>query len=127
MPLDADFIAELLEKERNKATGIKQSVTGGPRPVQLGPLRWFDTTDRCSSRGCGSPTLIKVRGIPYCTSHALNELNRIILSELELVDLSRCTCKAGVHSKGNIHTADCDMYHAQRPLLSTELDMDNLL
>lgn len=128
MALDPEFIASLLKKEQEKATGVKQSTTGGPRPVQLGPLKWHEATERCGSRNCGSPTRIRVRGIPYCTTHALNILNQIILQELEHVDLSQCNCTAGVHSKGNIHTHDCTMYETTKVAAdTTTIDMDNLL
>lgn len=108
MPLSPEEIDALLKGELKKSTGGDINVL--PRPKQLGPLRWRDERGYCTSRGCGSPCLIEVRGVYYCTTHALNVLNRIILEELEHVDLSECTCKAGVHSKGNIHTYDCAMY-----------------
>src|SRR3954454_18051305 len=99
MALDAETINKLLNGEI--ASLAKKPATGGgskefkvPRPIQLGPLRWYDVTEPCASRGCTSPTYIRIRGISYCTSHALNMLNQIIIQELEGVDTSQCTCKA---------------------------------
>lgn len=108
MPLDPEQIQALLKKELKKAVG--GDISALPRPMQLGPISWHDVTERCTSRGCGSPTLVKVRGVPYCTTHALNKLNEIILRELEHMNLDDCSCKAGGYSKGNIHTYDCALY-----------------
>lgn len=46
---------------------------------QFGPLRRFDKEMRCASRGCGSSTFFRVRGIPRCISHALRELNEMLV------------------------------------------------
>jgi hypothetical protein len=63
---------------------LKQgSQVGYPPPPQFGPLRWFDTEMRCSSRGCGSPTHCKLEGIPRCGMHALKKMNEM-LYEIEL-------------------------------------------
>lgn len=114
MPLDPETVQALLKGEIQKAAyGKSKSATGGanalPRPVQLGPLRWSDTSEPCTSRGCTSPTYISIRGMRKCTNHALHTLNEIILTELEGVNVNECTCKAGVHSKYNIHTFDCGL------------------
>jgi hypothetical protein len=50
-----------------------------PAPTQDGPLRWIDTEKRCASRGCGSSTHCKVKGIPRCMKHALDELNELLI------------------------------------------------
>jgi hypothetical protein len=34
---------------------------------------------RCSERGCGSPTYIKVNGITRCYAHALRECNNMLI------------------------------------------------
>jgi len=114
MALDAETIEKLLKGEiaslsKKTPTGVPGQASILPRPIQLGPLKWYDTTQPCASRGCTSPTYIKIRGISYCTTHALNMLNQIIIQELEGIDTSKCNCKAGVHSKNNIHTYDCDL------------------
>lgn len=110
MPLDDATIEALLRGELAKAaknpTG-NGNVASLPRPTQLGPLRWHDTTAPCTSRGCTSPTYIRIKGAAKCTSHALHALNEIILREMEFVQLDECTCKAGESSRGNIHTFDC--------------------
>lgn len=69
--LDLDTINEILK----------------PQPIQTeehanrqkGPLRFYDTEMRCTSRRCGSPTYIKVSGVAKCKTHALHDLNDIIL------------------------------------------------
>lgn len=131
MPLDQQTIDALLNKQLEKGTGTKTNPNAHPRSLQLGPLKWAEESKPCTSRGCGSPTMIRVRGIPYCTSHALQVLNQIILTELQHYDLSRCTCKPGVLSRGNIHNADCDMYQiAMTPVVPPDndiVDLENLL
>lgn len=106
MPLDSATIEALLKGElARSATG--SSGAGLPKPTQMGPLKWADITAPCTSRGCTSPTYIRIKGAAKCTSHALHTLNEIILRELEFIQLDECTCKAGANSKGNIHTFDC--------------------
>ena len=61
-------------------TVISEGSGGYPPPEQFGPLRYFEKTLRCASRGCSSPTHYKVSGIPYCPiPHALNKLNEMLL------------------------------------------------
>lgn len=131
MPLDPEFIQNLLEKEKQKGTGVKTTTGNTPRPrsLQLGPLRWAETSTSCASRGCGSPTLIRVKGIPYCSAHALQELNRLLL-DADGIDYSDCNCKSGILSKMNLHGSECEVYircksqPAEAPLESL---LDNLL
>lgn len=108
MGLDNATIEALLKgelaKEARNPTGDGKAL---PKPTQMGPLRWFDETAPCTSRGCTSPTLIRIKGAAKCTNHALHALNEIILREMEFVQLDECTCKAGESSRGNIHTYDC--------------------
>src|SRR5687768_8718268 len=47
---------------------------------QRGPLRFFDTTMRCASRGCSSPTWCKLFGVPYCQVHVDWIMNEILFS-----------------------------------------------
>lgn len=67
-PLDPSTIAALL----------KPSQLATPNP-QIGPLRYYDKEMRCARRRCTSPTFVKVRGIPRCMTHALEDLNTIIV------------------------------------------------
>lgn len=111
MALTSEEIQALLKKELVKATGgTIKSASQLPRPIQLGPLKWLDKSSNCRSRNCNSPCMIQVHGVSYCTTHALNALNEIILREMEHVNLDECTCRAGGYSKGNIHTIDCVLY-----------------
>lgn len=113
MPLDDETIKRLLNQGR-KARGSSNTTTevaNRPRPVQFGPLKIGDEMYlRCAQRGCGSPTCFKVNSIPYCMSHAITQLNRIILTEILDYDLTKCTCKAGGYSNGHTHTDDCELY-----------------
>lgn len=58
-----------------------------PVPPQRGPLRQFDKEMRCMNgekqRRCGSSTFLKVNGVPKCMTHALNDLNNIIVELTE--------------------------------------------
>jgi hypothetical protein len=55
-------------------------------PKQFGPLRHFDQEMRCVSRGCRSPTYHKVKGIPYCMIHAMQELNSMVVKLEQTLD-----------------------------------------
>src|SRR6266404_8972700 len=108
-PLSMDDIATLLAPKSKTA----QAQLPHARPLQAGLLRWMDESNRCASRGCASPTFIRVRGIPYCTSHALNCINEEYMKldgTYEKLDIDSCTCKAGKHSFNNIHTDDCPVF-----------------
>jgi len=52
-------------------------------------LRYSDKMERCAKRRCGSPTPYKVRGVPYCSSHALSVLDDL-LNEFYSSDLHAC-------------------------------------
>jgi hypothetical protein len=73
MALSQDEIIALLSKPE------KSNKTDYPRPVQNGPLRWYDKATRCASRGCGSQTYCKVEYVPYCMKHALDKLNDLVI------------------------------------------------
>ena len=47
---------------------------------QRGPLLHYDREMRCASKGCGSSTFLKVKGIPRCMTHALTELNEMLVA-----------------------------------------------
>ncbi len=68
IPLSNDAIKALLGKEERKT------------PPQVGPIKWYDVTMRCASRGCGSPTTYKFRGVPYCMTHTLKLANELMVS-----------------------------------------------
>jgi hypothetical protein len=58
-----------------------EEVTTGrqyPIPEQHGPLCLHDETKRCASKGCSSPTIYTVMGIPRCYVHALREMNEML-------------------------------------------------
>lgn len=113
MPLDSDQIEALLKgaltKEATPRGSKTPTATLLPRPVQFGPLRVYDVADRCAQRNCSAPTHFKINGIPKCMSHALTELNKLIVQQRG-TDLSTCTCKAGGFSNGHTHTVDCELY-----------------
>lgn len=46
---------------------------------QRGPMRQFENSMRCKSQNCGSPTFIKVQGVPLCLMHALRTLNELLI------------------------------------------------
>jgi hypothetical protein len=71
MALSPDIIKELLNKELR--------ALSSSAPQQSGPLRWVDKSDRCASRGCGTQTFAKVKGVPRCMKHALVELNEMLV------------------------------------------------
>lgn len=76
MALDDEAVTRLLAlKDR---TGVDRVPRANP---QYGPLRYYDTEMRCSSRRCGSPTHYKVQGAPKCTVHALKELNEMLFNQ----------------------------------------------
>lgn len=111
--LDYDTIQQLLKED--KAQPITSPKTSEkfpphPRPVQIGPLSYnAENPSRCVSKGCGAPSVIKVDGVNYCSSHALSVLNRMIL-DYRGIDYSDCNCKAGYHSKMNVHTEFCPVF-----------------
>ncbi len=41
-------------------------------------VTWHDDEMRCTSRRCGSPTYIKVLGMPLCSTHAILKLSEIL-------------------------------------------------
>lgn len=51
----------------------------GNAPVQVGPLRHYETYKRCASRGCGVQTYYKLQGVPYCTVHTIRKMNDMLV------------------------------------------------
>lgn len=112
--LDISQITELLKNQ--PAQGRQASKVESPheRPIQVGPVRYSDKPDRCASRGCGSTTCISINGVRRCSTHALDELNRLVLNvtgQSEILRLGDCNCKAGRFSYGRIHTSDCETFN----------------
>lgn len=68
-PIPLDVIRKLLNED------------GAPAPTrkQYGPLRRYDTEMRCTRRRCGSSTYYKVNGMSRCMTHALMDLNELVL------------------------------------------------
>lgn len=78
--LSLDEILGIVDEDSNPTRGY-------PPPKQSGPLRWFDKEMRCLNDGefsgrrvvCHAPTYCKVNGIPKCTTHAMKELNQMLI------------------------------------------------
>jgi len=106
LELDLDTINSLLGGDKSTSHSPKT------RPMQVGPLRYTEETGRCASRNCSSPTHILVEGVRRCTSHALYELNRLLIAHHGGFDyaVKLCECNAGKHSVGNVHTSDCPTF-----------------
>lgn len=119
-PLSNEEIAALLKPSRKPRESKPQTTKSKTRSIQLGPLGWSDEVARCVSRGCGSTTLVRINGIVYCVTHALYVLNKMLITDY---DLDQCTCNAGRHSYGNIHTDDCPLFQ-EKKLRDTELLSD---
>jgi hypothetical protein len=108
-PLSMEDIGALLAPKDKTA----QVQAPHARPMQAGLLNWMNEFERCASRGCGSPTFIRVLGVPYCTSHALNFINQEYMKldgTYERLNIDSCSCNAGRHSYNNIHTEDCPVF-----------------
>lgn len=111
MALSPTEIEALLKKELSRGLPKEATDSKYPRPIQIGPLKWAEKSEPCTSRGCTSPTLIRILGAAKCTTHALNDLNFLIIEkEYDPEWLAQCTCKAGYYSKMNIHTFDCPVF-----------------
>lgn len=85
MPLPKELIDKLLADEL--AQGIRASKPHRQTRIRIhfpalpigGPVTWHDIVSpnkslRCTSRGCGTPTPYKLRGIPKCKDHLIIEL-----------------------------------------------------
>lgn len=50
-----------------------------PVPKQTSKfLIWYDVTMRCASRGCGSATWCKFKGVPYCMKHVIDKMDELL-------------------------------------------------
>jgi len=83
--LTDEFIDQLIQEEkRPKPDHIPTPIKSRPRaamifdPEQKGPITYHDKEMRCASRGCSSPTYVKIRGVPRCSAHALREANDML-------------------------------------------------
>jgi len=104
---EAAILALLSGEEKAKKAEARE------RAIQVGSLKYMDKADRCVNRGCGSTTMIRINGIVRCPTHALYELNRLLIAATDptLDDrVKNCTCNAGRHSTGNCHTSDCPTF-----------------
>jgi|ERR1043166_2083261 hypothetical protein len=123
MGLSADQIAALLtQPERKPRGGPKKSKStteivksGGPHTIQFGPLKYYEEITKCTSKGCGSSSMLRINGIPFCGTHSLDVLNKMVIDSdpekyLNGVDLDSCNCKAGAFSRKRIHTKDCILF-----------------
>ena len=76
---DLDFLSGLLSSGASPDTDASKF---NYESTQKGPLRYYDNGNmRCLSRRCGSPTHYKLRGVPYCTVHALRKMNEELTDE----------------------------------------------
>jgi hypothetical protein len=66
-----EILALLKEPEPYKAITKPNSVDG--------PVKYYDSTLRCVNKRCGSPTNYKINGIPRCYTHAIIELNDLLI------------------------------------------------
>jgi len=110
MDEDLDLLNDLLNEDQSTTDKVKRSQL--PKAIQVGPVRWYDNMNKtCASRGCGSPTMKTLRGIPYCSVHIVHQMNRELrrIDGNEWID-KECSCKAGKYSSGNTHTSDCAIY-----------------
>lgn len=74
MPLDQATLERL--------AGIKNKPKPGTFAPQIGPLRYIEGRSRhCANRGCTSPTNYSVQGVPRCATHALQELNEMLVGQ----------------------------------------------
>lgn len=77
--MELDFLEELIDTPEvvdDEAFLVKLYKV----PEQTGPVRFFDATLRCTSRGCSSPTHFKLQGIPYCMIHLIWKMNSMMLA-----------------------------------------------
>lgn len=77
--LPEDLLNELLEPKKRYDP-----------PKQVGPLRFTDRESRCASRGCSSPTYLKLEGVPRCSAHALVMMNEMLVKEGKTGETGPC-------------------------------------
>lgn len=103
-PLSAEQVQELLSGEY-----VSRPKESHSHSIQIGPLTRTSQSSRCAARGCGTPTNgFKVKGISYCSLHAMYALNRMLIPDE--YNLDECDCNAGRHSMGLIHTEGCPLF-----------------
>lgn len=82
--LSDDFIDGLLAGQEPRKEHVptpvktKTALKFDPENNPKGVIRYYDKEMRCASRGCSSPTYIKVNGVPRCSAHALREANDML-------------------------------------------------
>lgn len=113
--LDLDTITALLEGN------TRPDLTPHQRPLQIGPITYWDESFKCVSKRCGVSTCLKVNDIPYCSTHALYELNRIWLKEHDLGwVIEECTCNSGRYSYQQCHADDCAVFDRLKELRASD-------
>lgn len=76
--LDTETILALLGPQHADRTANK-SISPFPRPEQTSKfVRWYDVGMRCASRGCSSPTYVKLKGVPYCMKHMIHNMDKLL-------------------------------------------------
>jgi hypothetical protein len=81
MPLSQEQIAALMGP--TKRTPTSTPVIEPPHRTYKNKrntkhVKWCDTEMSCLSRRCGSPTWIKINGVPKCNTHAIIELSKLL-------------------------------------------------
>lgn len=109
MSLSQEQISALLDKEPPQRGGKVTQKTYTPHPGvrTIGPVNYSSKENRCASKGCGCPTYLMVSGISYCTVHALDVLNLMLVGEDKVKD---CICKTGHYSRRRLHSSECPVY-----------------
>lgn len=82
MPLSQEDITALLERKTRGSKVLKPDVPPVERYLpepQNGPIRWIDKEHRCVSKGCSSPTYLKLQGVSFCLMHTLKKCNEMLI------------------------------------------------
>lgn len=80
--LDDNEIAALLSQEPPQEPRTRKLTRTKAHYAKLpegGPVTLTESTSRCASRGCSSPTWYKLRGVPYCSTHLIVALTQEIV------------------------------------------------
>jgi hypothetical protein len=80
MGLTQEEVKALLgeKKDTRRATEIIGSGYPHKNSRNTKHVTWVDDETRCTSRRCGSPTYIKILGMPLCSTHAILKLSEIL-------------------------------------------------
>lgn len=143
MPLDPEAVQALLagtNKRAPRESKTPQGLEPRSKPLQIGHLKYTDKPELCmggKAGRCGSPTCIRIDGVPKCSSHALYELNYLINKRdyaegRTKINPDDCTCNSGKHSKFQIHVEGCVLYsqiqeERANPIVDTNVETMELL